>query len=397
MIKNTIFLIALATLSARAQNNLDRCDDILKQDLFNKVTSSSQASASEKAAFEEKLFSMSSTDAYAQYDKAYKSGQVQKTKGAGEGHYGVGGGSFSFAHTYDRELSESEFTNAFNQAKSERQSSSSSSNSKDASLISLYKSSVRDAGSVKAWETCMTSKYPEPGLFSYGYRDPGGRPYIVVMWAPGAFAAANPVVNVKLGVTDPGITVEGGAGELHIAAGSGAAFPVRFSNPKDSKALAEGFAILVNGELKSAGRLVQSFRSEAIVPRVLGPVPCSAVFSANQNYQIGVVDSRTGETHWVTDISVKDSYIPLRHGERRDSPPPQNPTPLAPAADDTMHYHAMMGTGARASTVSLRLAGTNVIFDDGKISGTCSGQGVHLRMAIGATAIEWPDIVFRSR
>ena len=305
------------TSYAGAQAGLDRCNDILKQDLFNKVHSSSQASVSERAAYAEYVYSLSESDAYDEYLRAYESSKKEGNSGKLEGGYGWGfiDGDAEFSHSYDRKLSESEFSTKFNKSKAVHQKNASSSSAKDASLVSVYMSSVRDATSVKAWEHCMATRYPDPGLFAYGYRDGSGNPYIIVMWQPGTFAAANPVISVKFSVTEPGMTIEGGVGSVNIASGSGAAFPVRFESPNDRKAQFDGFAVLVNGELKSGGQLVQSFRSEAVVPRNVGPIPCSLIFTSNRPFEIGILDSVKGEMNWESGLG----FMMLARPEERQS------------------------------------------------------------------------------
>lgn len=372
MFVGALILCAIHAASpASAQTNLDRCDDILRQSLFNTVTSSSQESSSEQAAYTEYIFSLDATKAYAEYDKAYKSGMTQGTTGSGEGHYGIVGGAFAFTHSYDRQLSKSEFAEKFSEAKAEYQRNASSSSSRDTSLISFYQSSARDATLVKAWEHCMTTKYPEPGLFAYGYRDASGHPYVVVMWSPGTFAAANPVINVKFAVPEPGMTVEGAAGETQVATGSGVAFPVTFRNPSDRKAIADGFAVLVNGELKSGDRLIQSFRSEATVPRNLGPLPCSLVFSENQAYELGVFDTKRGAMNWGTaQISTM--------GQR--PPGPQQ------GLSYTGRVTQLTVRGQPSAPIVVTVSGTGVVISEGDtdkifLTGQCTGQGVRARTA----------------
>jgi hypothetical protein len=372
------------TTSVQAQAGLDRCNDILKQDLFNKVHSSTQASVSERAAWAETVFSMSESEAYDEYAKAYESSKKEGNSGKLAGGYGWGfiDGDAEFSHSYDRKLSESEFSTKFNKAKATHKKNASSSSAKDASLISIYQSSVRDAASVKAWEHCMATKYPDPGLFAYGYRDGSGNPYIIVMWQPGTFAAANPVISVKFSVTEPGMTIEGGVGSIDIASGSGAAFPVRFSNSTDRKAQFDGFAVLVNGELKSGNQLVQSFRSEAVVPRNVGPVPCSMVFTPNRPFEIGILDTVKGEMNWEAGLG----FMMLARPEERQSNRAggrgrggRGGGPHEPSALNT--YNARVSVGAESGLAQLNISGTEFELSDpdapGNLTtGSCTGQGV---------------------
>jgi hypothetical protein len=391
----------LTPSSVWAQAGLDQCNDILKQDLFNKVHSSSQATSSERAAYAEYVYSLDETQAYDEYLHAYESSKKEGDSGKLAGGYGWGfiDGDAEFSHSYDRKLSQSEFSKKFNTSKAQHQKNRTSSSAKDASLISVYTSSVRDATSVKAWEHCMATKHPDPGLFAYGYRDGSGNPYIIVMWEPGTFAAANPVIGVSFSVTEPGMTIERGAGQIDIASGSGAAFPVRFSDSNDRKAQVDGFAVLVNGELKSGGHLVQSFRSEAVVPRAIGPISCSVIFAPNRAFDIGVLDSKTEQMNWATGLGF---MMLARTEERRSKLPgpfiPAAPGELGPSGRPTRghagpspinKYNARLfapaGRGVPAAPdsdlVQLNISGSEFTMSDpdsstSPLTGSCTGQGV---------------------
>jgi hypothetical protein len=358
---------------AFANGEGDRCDAILQQDLFNRVSNSTSASDSERAAFEEHLFRAGETSAYDEYKKAFDSKKSQATSGATEFHYGVIGGELEFSHSYDNELKREEFGTKYRAAKTQYENKVKSSSARDTSLISLYQSSVRDPASVKAWETCMTSSRAGPGLIAYGYRDPRGSPYIVVIWAPGSFAASTPVIDVKFGVTEAGMSIEGGAGKVQIATGSGAAYPIRFNNPGDPRALADGFAVLVNGELKSGGSLIQSFHAEASVPRNLGPTPCARVFDLHRNYQMVVLDPDTGEAKIAGEFSTAEKL---------------------PSDQHEVEVYRIEELGGTSESSWLRLNADQVSFvereppnrrspewrDVTKLTGTCSGQGVRIRV-----------------
>lgn len=349
----------------------DRCDAILQQDLFNRVSNSTNSSGSERAAFEEHLFKLSETEAFDKYKKAFENSKAQATSGAGEFRYGFTSGALEFSHSYDRTLSQEEFAKKFNKAKEQYQKNVSNASARDTSMISLYQSSVRDSASVKAWENCMTSNRAGPGLIAYGYRDPRGSPYIVVIWAPGSYAASIPVIDVKFGVTETGMSIEGASGKVQIATGSGAAFPIRFTDPRDRRAQADGFVVLVNGELRS-GNNPQSFRAEATVPRNLGAIPCAMVFGANRSYQIGFAHPQTRETQWVNEFSTSGKL-------------PSN----------QLDVEEIYRIEDRKGRTFLRLRGDQLAFilrvprgpdspewrDVTQMTGSCSGQGVSARFA----------------
>lgn len=395
MSKSTcLWMFAAAAVSlaapapARASSEMDRCDAILRQDLFNRVSSSTQSSSSERAAFEEQLFKMTDTQAYDEYLKKLDSSKKQNTSGATEFHYGVIGGELEFSHAYDRQLSSEDFSKRFNTAKEQYDHRVSSSSARDASLISIYQSSVRDPVSVKAWENCMTSNRAGPGLIAYGYRDPGGSPYIVVIWAPGSFAASMPVVDVKFAVTDAGMTIEGASDKLQVATGSGTVFPLRFSTPGDRRAIVDGFAVLVNGELKSGGNLIQSFHAEAVVPRNIGETPCSFTFAVNKTYQVGLYDADAKAMKWIGDITTLDRL-------------PSDQT-------DTEVYQTDMGgpggtilrvTGAGFTIVGHRKARRDAVEwqEVTQMTGRCSGQGMRARFVNRPELDGLPDYILRPR
>jgi hypothetical protein len=186
---------------------------------------------------------------------------------------------------------------------------------------------------------------------------------------------------VKFAVTEPGMTIEGASGATEIATGSGAAFPVRFANAGDRKATADGFTVLVNGELKSGGRLIQSFRSEATVPRNMGPIPCSQVFTANRVYELGVFDTKHGAMNWgLAQVSTL-------------GPGPADP-PGAQA------YAASLFMNGQSAPARVSVTGSNVVMLDGKgtvfISGECTGQGVRGRFA-NSRFTQTPEVLIRAR
>ena len=384
-------MLAAAVVSlpapALASSEIDRCDAILQQDLFNRVSSSTNSSSSERAAYEEQLFKMSDTQAYEEYEKKYASSKAQGTNVATEFHYGVIGGELEFSHSYDRKLSSEDFSKIFNTAKQSYDQKVKSSNARDASVIALYQSSVRDPASVKAWENCMTSGRAGPGLIAYGYRDPGGSPYIVVIWAPGAFAASAPMIDVTFGVTEAGMTIEGASGKVQVGTGSGAVFPIRFSNAADRRALADGFTVLVNGELKTGGN-IQSFHHEAVVPRNLGETPCGLAFTANQTYQAGIYDPDARAMKWIADFSTL-SRLPSDQAEGEV-------------------YATNMG-GPGGTILKIRGAGFSLIghrkerrdsvewLEVTEMTGRCSGQGIRAQFLNRPELAEIPDLVIRPR
>ena len=277
------------TSLAWSQSSLDRCNDILVQDMFNRVNTSSQSSTRAKETYTKYIFSLDTTKAYTEYLKAYDSSKKQNTTASGEGGYG-----FKYieikagmTHAFERKLSETEFSKAFTEASEERVNSTNSSNSKDTSLISLYQSSVRDATSVKAWEQCM-SRSPEPGLVAYGYRDENDNPYIKVLWAPGSFAGTAPTINVTLTTGEPGVSIARAGAPVEIATGTGTSFPITFiDNTGKIQPILKGFVILANGNLTALARTVASFTTEANIPDSAAEKKRASQCFNRPNYPLG--------------------------------------------------------------------------------------------------------------
>src|SRR5262245_36949887 len=103
---------AIATGSARAQT-MDRCNDILRQDLFNKTQSQSEKRESAQQAQTAAFFSQEVSAAYSEYSREYDNEKKQGTSAHVDGHYGLAGGAADFAHSYNRKLSEEEFRKEF--------------------------------------------------------------------------------------------------------------------------------------------------------------------------------------------------------------------------------------------------------------------------------------------
>ena len=152
-----LLVISIALTGSAWAQAIDRCDDVLKQDLFNRSSSQSEQKQSAQDAQSAAFFSQDWNKAYDEYSKAYDDEKKQGTSGHLDGHYGVIGGAADFAHTYDRKLTGDEFKKDFTEAQKMYQGSSSSSSANESSLIGIYSSSVRDPNTIKAWETCMST------------------------------------------------------------------------------------------------------------------------------------------------------------------------------------------------------------------------------------------------
>jgi hypothetical protein len=157
---------------------------------------------------------------------------------------------------------------------------------------------------------------------------------------------------------------------------------------------------LVNGELKSGNRLVQSFRSEAIVPRNIGPIPCSLVFTPGKSFVFGIYDTRVEAVNWNTGLG----FSMLGQTEQRPSKHlgpviPANPGTQPPAqagrrppvarGPRTVHsYNARLSVPGKPAAADeglaqLNITGTEFELSDpddpasaGFITGKCTGQGI---------------------
>jgi hypothetical protein len=371
---------------AHAASNLDLCNDVLRQDLFNRTSGSSQASASERAAYLTSFFDKDEDSAYAEYKTAYDEHKNDKLAGHGEGHYGVIGGELDFQYEHGAAMSKEDFSKTFNQARQSHQGSTSSSSSKDTSLISTYTTAVRDPGTIEAWRTCMQTKTSEPSLFAYGYRDPSGNPYLTVMWAPGlALAAILPHIQVRFVVPVEGVEIEGGDQPVEIATGSGAAFAIRYKDAANSRARFGGFVVIVNATANDGDRKVKDFHEEAAVPQAVGAVPCELLFKPIGSYPIALypemLENRLNAAVWSL------AHIRL-----------EGTDPAAPAG--TIAYHGRLvftepGKPPSETPVRLSLRGESVeleVNQPGKPSHTGTGECV-----FGMVRGSMPDMKFSSR
>lgn len=277
------------TLGALAENGMDRCNDILRQDMFNTVNTSSESSTSDIETRTEYIFSLDTTKAFTEYLNAYDSSKNQNTTANGEGQYGFGaiGGKAGMTHAFERKLSKTEFSKAFTEARKERVNNTNSSKSKGTTLISRARSRVRDATSAIAWEHCM-SRSPEPGLIAYGYRDENDNPYIKVLWVPGSFAGTAPSINVTLTTGQSGVTIARVGAPVEIAAGTGTSFPITFiDNTGKSQPILKGFVILANGNLTALAKTVASFTTEANIPDSAAEKKRASQCFNRPNYPLG--------------------------------------------------------------------------------------------------------------
>lgn len=282
-----------SAIEARADGYAE-CNQILTQDIFNKITKNDSSSSTSAAEASEAFFSQDETQAFDTYSKAFSEAKKNGTKIDAEFHYGVIGGELGIDVTSEKQVSESEFKQKFNKAKSTRQGNRFSKASSGQTLVSTYASSIRDPGTVSAWKECIT-KTKDTDLYVFASRDRAGKVYITVMWVPGVFAGSSPSIPIKF-VTDgdaDGIKIHAKPQE-EVAMGSGANFAVSCGKKCD-----DGFQVTVNGKLKDpTGRLTNSFTKIVEVPSAVPP-PKAALIKAPQEAaipsgQVAIVNANSG-------------------------------------------------------------------------------------------------------
>lgn len=249
-------LVLVAEASA---DGYQECNQILAQDIFNKTTTSQASSSFSTLQKRSLFFKQTETQAFQQYQKDYRDAKKDGKKIDAEGHYGIAGGELSIALTQDKELTESEFRQVFNQAKQQFSSQDESSQLSSQNLVNTYATYVRDPGTVTAWKDCVT-KTKETNLYAFASRDTGDV-YVNVMWVPGALAGTVPSIPISFVTNSAAIKIDSKP-EEYLAMGSGRSFAVRCQKPCE-----DGFIVVVNGTIKdSAGRPTSSFTTNVEVP-----------------------------------------------------------------------------------------------------------------------------------
>ena len=192
---------------ARAQStDIDRCNDVLRQDLFDRLERSYTTSAAEASQYRTAFYSLSDEEAYKRYKESFDSRLNHETSGSGDYAGTIGVISADFNNAYEREIDKDVFKAEFRRKRSEVMSSSAGSSDRRSEVIAIERSTTRNAASIQAWERCML-RVQEPGVYAYGFRDASGAPYVVVMWLAGAFATTHPSIRVTFPQQSDGMTV----------------------------------------------------------------------------------------------------------------------------------------------------------------------------------------------
>ena len=278
-----------------AAANLDLCNDVLRQDIFNRTVDASQAAQSAKNAYLDSFFESDTESAYEEYKKAYSEQHNSSTKVNAEFHYAVIGGELDLSFEHGAAMSKEDFSKQFSEKKAQRQRNASGSSESASSLISNYQSAIRDPNTIEAWRQCMLSRTSDPSLVAYGYRDASDNAYLTVMWIPGrALASISPEVELNFVSPDPDVVVAAsqggvfsrllGSNTVKLASGSGAGFALRFKTP-NARARYQGFAILINATARDGRRHLMDFHEQAIVPSAMGEVPCDLLIQPGREYE----------------------------------------------------------------------------------------------------------------
>jgi hypothetical protein len=318
-------------------NPLDRCNDVLQADLTNLANSNTEAKASAEMAASEAFYSASDDVAYDKYRTAYAR---QAKEGSNQRE-----GEDAFAHNYDHFLERDEFNDKYHKAQSEYSANKTSSSQGASSLISIVSSSTHDPQIVSAWETCMKTRgETEPGLFAYGQRDASGNPYVNVLWVPGYLVGVGNGTSISVRFTPPaGFGIEGVNPETgtEIAMGQGSVFAIRFNDKADRRAHADGFSVLLNGQLMQDNRPIRSYKATADIPRDFaldqatlpsGTIACSDLFREHQHFNV------------TTSFPLlKDADIQLiTEGQERSEAPPTPPGTNGKKSFSGIIYKAVM-------------------------------------------------------
>ncbi len=292
------FLLA----STAVASGYEECNQILTQDIFNKVLKSDVSTASASEAYQSAYFKSNATAAYNEYKTAHKEAQKKGTKLEVGGNYGPIGAKMGLELTSEKLVEKEEFEKAFNSVQSQESGSQSSSSSSAQSLVNTYATYVRDPVTVSAWKDCV-SRTKDTNLYAYASRD-GKRTYVNVMWVPGALAGMLPSIPISFVTHDSDIVIEAKSVE-QIAIGSGRNFVVTCSKSCD-----KGFLVTVNGSLKnSTGALGGSFTATVQVPPKRLPVPKApgVVASVDHTYIYGI--NNNGEMFWYENDRQTDDSL----------------------------------------------------------------------------------------
>jgi hypothetical protein len=291
-----LFSLAFAGLggSAHAGNELDKCNDVLKGDIQDRINTSSQTQSVQQAAAYSFFNAATESQAFDEYKNEASKIDFSKLGEGDQGHldahYGLIGGAVDFAHSYDHEMGEDEFRKEYskhqNEYKQQTEQSNSSSSSSATSLASAYASTVRDKATVEAWKDCMVKNVPQAGITALGFRDESGEPFINIFWVPGDLVGFATSIHVNFPQANEQaneLDIVGAGPDFELGMGSGQDFPVHFKNSTDPRANRQGFSVLVNAVVKSGNATTRSFTTVAEVPRnfALDPLPPNAILSSD--------------------------------------------------------------------------------------------------------------------
>lgn len=264
---------------AKAADAYEECRQILTQDIFNRVIKGDSSKSFSEAQALATFFQSTDTEAYEQYKKDFAEAKKKGTRINAEGHYAFIGGQLGIDLTSENQVSESEFKEKFNRAKTTYQSSTSSSSSSSQDLVSNYASYVRDPQTVNAWKDCVT-KTKEPGIYAFAGRDKAKRIYVNVMWVPGSLVGFAQSIPISFATEDEAGDIKiypAKPEERRVAMGSGKNFVVSCGKECD-----DGFEVRINGTVKDkAGNEINDYAATVEVPPLNPPQPQNKVSSTD--------------------------------------------------------------------------------------------------------------------
>lgn len=283
--------VLIAWSETHAASAYEECNQILVQDIFNKINKSDSTTMVSAREETTAFFESDESTAWNEYQEKVKQAKERNIKIDAEFHAGIYGGELSVGINQKDEFSRDTFSKAFNSAKKVRQENRTNKQSSGQTLVSSYASYTRDEGTVNAWKDCVT-RTKETNLYAFASRDRAGNSYVNVMWVPGVLAGSMPSITINFvtsGDDKSGVKIHAKP-EEHLAMGSGRNFAVTCRQKCD-----EGFQVTVNGTLKTGGVATNSFTATVDVPpKPLEGSKMPTIYAA-ENYQGGLQTLELGE------------------------------------------------------------------------------------------------------
>ena len=161
------------------QGGYEECNQILAQDIMNRVTQNKYNSAAYQEAFVEAFFDRRACEAWNEFQNSDTEAHERGTKIEVAASYAGIGRKLGVDLTKKDSVSREQFEKAFYSYTQERRGSKSRQKSSSQSLVNTYASYVRDPGTVSAGKDGVT-KTKETNLYAFASRD-STQAYVNVM------------------------------------------------------------------------------------------------------------------------------------------------------------------------------------------------------------------------